>query len=286
MHSRTNGVRASDLFHGTSILICHPELIKGSFPWLWEMKELISERPNVTPVGLGNGNSTIDMSIYSTGYSSENDGSWKVEATDVDEIELGFDEEGDEDEIRDGGIKDEDDDDIKDKDITVTVPRKRTANPVTKKTGARPGNSNPARSDSKKLKVTDKFAEVANAEEVTAQKTLKLQKIQAQGNVVKIKAKADAQMQRDRLKAEARMMAKKQEHEYRMAQLNLQLMQGPAHPFSQAGPSASTYHASPGPSRSQYNLDNLNDFAYNPSFDNALGLPSLPPVQGGGSGLN
>jgi hypothetical protein len=82
------------------------------------------------------------------------------------------------------------------------------------------------------------------------------------------------------------MMAKKQEHEYRMAQLNLQLMQGPAHPFSQAGASASAYHASPSLSRSQYNLDNLNDFAYNPSFDNALGLPSLLPVQGGGSGLD
>jgi hypothetical protein len=110
------------------------------------------------------------------GCSSENDGSWKVEATDVDEIELGYDEEGDEDEIKDGGIKDEDDD-IKDEDITATVPRKCTANLVTKKTGACPGNSNPVRSDSKKLKVTNKFAEIANTKEVTVQKPSSCRKL-------------------------------------------------------------------------------------------------------------
>jgi hypothetical protein len=35
------------------------------------MKELISERPNIVPVGLGNNASDIDMSGYANGFNSD-----------------------------------------------------------------------------------------------------------------------------------------------------------------------------------------------------------------------
>src|SRR5437016_13689946 len=37
--------------------------IKLTCPWFWKLKELIGECPNVVPVGLGNNNTDIDVSI-------------------------------------------------------------------------------------------------------------------------------------------------------------------------------------------------------------------------------
>ena len=65
------------------VLTVFLELIKINFPWLWEMKDLISERPNITPVGLGNSESAIDMSGYEAGYKTDGDASKPV--TDEDE---------------------------------------------------------------------------------------------------------------------------------------------------------------------------------------------------------
>jgi hypothetical protein len=39
-------------------------LIKETFPWFFEVRELISERPNLIPVGIGNNNTEIDMTTY------------------------------------------------------------------------------------------------------------------------------------------------------------------------------------------------------------------------------
>ena len=35
--------------------------ISATFPWLFEMKDLIAERPNLVPVGIGNNTSSIDI---------------------------------------------------------------------------------------------------------------------------------------------------------------------------------------------------------------------------------
>ena len=40
-----------------SVFLLFLVLIKKSFLWLWEMKALIFECPNLTPVGLGNSDS-------------------------------------------------------------------------------------------------------------------------------------------------------------------------------------------------------------------------------------
>jgi hypothetical protein len=204
------------------VLTVLPELIKDSFPWLWEMKDLISERPNITPVGLGNSDSIIDMSGYEAGYRTD----------DNDPKPVTEDDGGPgEDENSEGDVEEDEDDDYK-----VTIPRKRSAGSANTKEKIK-GTSAPQKPKAlksefnrdKKSKVLDRFADIASAEEVTNQKALDLKKVrsqnQAQNDIVKIKAKAEVQIQRDRLKAELRMLEKTQEHTYRMAQLNLQIAQ-------------------------------------------------------------
>ena len=71
-----------------SVFLLFLVLIKKSFPWLWEMKALISECPNVTPVGLGNGESAFDMPRYKAEYKTDGNGlkpvTNKDEDTDLD----------------------------------------------------------------------------------------------------------------------------------------------------------------------------------------------------------
>jgi hypothetical protein len=45
--------------------------IKESFPWLWVMKELIGERPNLVPVGLGNNESSINFGALDSGQMTK-----------------------------------------------------------------------------------------------------------------------------------------------------------------------------------------------------------------------
>ena len=49
------------------LLILHLALIKESCPWFFEMRELIGERPNVVPSGLGNGTSEMSMTSFFDG---------------------------------------------------------------------------------------------------------------------------------------------------------------------------------------------------------------------------
>jgi len=262
------------------------------------MKDLISERPNVTPVGLGNSESAIDLAGYEGGYKTDDDVSKPV--TDEDE---------DDDAACDVDTAEEDDDDdAEDDDGNITIPRKRRAGSGSsaKKNKITPAQkakaSRPDIHRSKKMKPLDRFADLASAEEVTNQKNLDLKQLQSQANMVKIKAKADIQIQRDKLKADLKMLEKKQEHDFRMAQLNLQVTQragAPAsgsltpgiygtsaaspHP-SQAGvtglfdsgecsPSMSSF--STGPS-SAFDFDR-ESFSYDTPLSSSTRLPTLPP---------
>ena len=190
------------------------ELIKSSFPWFWEMKILISERPNVVPVGLGNSESTIDMSGYEAGYKS--DASDSKPASEEDEDEDMPDKDEDEDKDDEDKLSAHHQDSARKKnDLKTTHTQKKSST-----SNAHPGH------DKKLSKILDRFADLANVEEVTNQKELDLKRLQSQNARVKIKAKADIQIQRDKLKAELRMLEKKQEHDFRMVQLNLQIVQG------------------------------------------------------------
>jgi hypothetical protein len=226
------------------------------------MKELISEQPNVNPVGLGNNSSPIDMDTLVTGYSSE-----------IDDMSMKPEREGSEVMFDDDDDDDDDEGLGEDEELTLTIPKKCPA--AAKKTPAHPGKSKPATLDSKKAKVIDRFADIAAAEEVTVQKTLELRKMRAHGVVAKIKARADIQMQHERLRAETRMMEKRQEHKYRMVQLNLRLPQQGSgsytgSTFSRASSSSASANAT---FNSSFDFDNPN---YDLLLDDRLQLPPLP----------
>ena len=169
------------------------------------MKELISEHPNIIPVGIGNNMSDIDMSGYANGFNSGL-GEESLART-GDETES--DKEKDGTPTNRGNVEEpiewsESGDDADTK--------KREKTDIIKKTGARPGKSNPARSDSKKAKLIDRFSEVAAAEEQTTQRQLELKRkrveSQMEVTVAKINAQARIRLQKDKLRAEARREAK------------------------------------------------------------------------------
>src|ERR1700722_11060345 len=225
------------------------------------MKDLISERPNITPVGLGNSESMFDMSGYEAGYRMDGDDSKPAS-----------DEDGEDDTPEEENDDDDDDDD----DRVSTIPRKRPAGPTSKKKAVQVRKMKAPKADShrdKKSKVLDCYADLASAEEVTNQKELELKKARMENASAKIKAKVEIQIQRDKLKAEMRMLQKKQDHNYRMARLNLQLAQRQGDASSSL--SAGFYSASPNPSVVASGLFNADECSQSPttSFDTGLSSP-------------
>jgi hypothetical protein len=256
------------------------------------MKYLISERPNVTPVGLGNSESAIDMSGYEAGYKTDGDikGDISKPVTDEDE----------DDADQDTAAEDDDDD----TDDDLSIPRKRRAGSgrsAKKNKIIRAQKVKASKSDihrSKKMKPLDRFADMAGAEEITHQKNLDLKQLQSQAAMAKIKAKADIQIQRDKLKAELQMMEKRQQHDLRMAQLNIQLTRG-AGAFASGSLSTGLFGASPHPSQPEVTASGLFDteacsqstrsfstgpssgfdldnFSYSTPLSSSIHLPTLP----------
>ena len=225
------------------------------------MKDLISERPNITPVGLGNSESMFDMSGYEAGYRMDGDDSKPAS-----------DEDGEDD-----TPEEENDDDDDDDDRVSTIPRKCPAGPTSKKKAVQVRKMKAPKADShrdKKSKVLDCYADLASAEEVTNQKELELKKARMENASAKIKAKAEIQIQRDKLKAEMRMLQKKQEHNYRMARLNLQLTQRQGGGTS-SSLSAGFYSASPDTSSVGVSgLFNADECSQSPTTSFGTGLSS------------
>ena len=126
------------------------------------MKDLISEHPNITPVGLGNSELTFNMSGYEAGYRMDGDDS--KPACDED----------DEDNTPEGEDNDNDDNDDR-----ATIPCKRPACPTSKKKAVQVRKTKAPKADShrdRKSKVLDHYADLASAEEVTNQKELDFKK--------------------------------------------------------------------------------------------------------------
>ena len=177
------------------------------------MKELISEHPNIVPIGISNNTSDIDMSGYVNGFSSGIGDESSQLARTGDEMESK--------EVEEDAPTASDRGDIKPMEWGDDAIIRKRGKSDTKKTGAHPGKSNPTRSDSKKAKLMDRFSEVTVAKEQTMQGQLELKRkrveSQMEATVTKINAQAQIQLQKDRLRAEARKEAKRQDHEFRMA---------------------------------------------------------------------
>lgn len=197
--------------------------IKATFPWLWEMKVLIDERPNLIPVGIGNNNSSIDMSDF-----LETAGTAGIGEEDYSS-NGGLAEELDEDVDNDTALKGElssGGDDFLDKvfEDAMSGGTKRKASTAEKKTGARPGISNPAtQRDAKKSKTSmmDRFGEQLKAEEATEQRVLELKKarVEAQSARELAKIKAQADIKKEKLRLRAQLEEKRMEFELKKAQL-------------------------------------------------------------------
>lgn len=49
------------------LTLLRPEKIKAEFPWYWDMKTLVQDRPNRIRTGLGNGDTEIDFDAIMPG---------------------------------------------------------------------------------------------------------------------------------------------------------------------------------------------------------------------------
>jgi hypothetical protein len=174
------------------------ENVKKVSPWFFNLRDLVSNRPNLVPHGLGNNDSQIDSSILlaSSEVDSEVglDSGWAASdlggmgsptpATDDTDGDDGSDDEADS--FADAApksrkCKQTPEDNTKDeKGKSVQV---KPAVKLEKKTGPRAGTSNVAQPAAKKAKMTimDKFSAVSVAEEETIQQQLELKKIKASG---------------------------------------------------------------------------------------------------------
>lgn len=202
------------------------------------MRELIGERPNVIPTGLGNSQTEIDNSalLEPRGSDDEND----------DEIELindptGVSSEGD-------GLYDSDDLDGKSDISRAAAISKRKASAVKEEPNkaqktSREGSKAPVtrKGKTKAKTLVEKYTEVAELEELTAQKKADADKARSVVEAARIKVKGEIQLERERrktaklqLKSELLAMKKlKMEHEMAM---ELQRRQDGGH---HAGPSSS-----------------------------------------------
>lgn len=200
------------------------------------MRELIAERPNTVPSGLGNSSSGMDVSILgqSIGPSSDDDGDgdgssteWDLKAFD-DLNETGYlgnpsDEDFDADDTvmstpaqdnHTGGTH------LKRKASTPISLIEQEKKPHVGKTAARPGTSAAAK-PTKHVKKSKKeeFSEIVQAEELTRQKELDVAKARAEKDKVKAQTKlAKLELEREKLMF-AREKMKMKQADKRMAGL-------------------------------------------------------------------
>lgn len=200
--------------------------IREKHPWFWTLKEIISERPNLVPTGIGNNDAGYDLDILMHGDLSETGGYLEESSGLSDGIGMGL---GIEDEDAEGGNEDEVNEGdtalrekkrkYQDADMDGKKSVKRVVVDEKKPTAPRAGKSTPAEPSSKKTKTgIERFADIAAREEETMQKALEVKRTKVQGEtdraVAKVKAQAEIQMNKDKLRAE--YAQKKLEFEFKL----------------------------------------------------------------------
>lgn len=164
----TYGVRTSynPIFPYTEPLLT--EQISDSCPWFFEMRELIGERPNIIPTGVGNGSSTINI-----------------------DDEEGHDEDATQERIEEGDNMEKE---LAEKAEMLSEGEAEKGRKPTGsgKTSAHEGLSITAtravKEPSKKRK-SDTFADLVGAEEITRQKELEVLKAKHEGSRAKAELK-------------------------------------------------------------------------------------------------
>lgn len=225
-----------------------PVMIKDACPWFFDMRDLIAERPNLVPTGLGNSQTAINLSVLQADVEGEED---------EREVGLLYNEEAREimaDTTEPSGVSSFGEDSevieltdtnnpppanppatLKAETTPSTLPGiktetkpdvglKRKAEEVDPRTPARPGTSKaatPKTTTAKKSKLQE-FSAAAQAEEITRQKEIELAKAKVEAAVtIKVeagKAVLSAKVEFHKHNADERSEKRKLKHELRLLQ--------------------------------------------------------------------
>ncbi|KAM6490448.1 hypothetical protein JOM56_014121 [Amanita muscaria] len=214
--------KAADI-EGETALSKTWEAVQQVSPWFFEMRDLIGQRPNLVPTGLGNSHTLIDSSLLLGGTNDfigespmENDA--KVDTIGVPSIAVTGSEHG---------SSSSDDASLPEtpSQLRVTTKRKQPGRVDEQGVKREAGPSAPDSHAKKKVKgsVADKFTAAAVAEEGTAQRQLELKMVKAKAvrdvKVQKLKSQAEVRVASMKFKQEMAREKARQEHEFRMAQI-------------------------------------------------------------------
>ena len=247
------------------------------------MRELISEHPNIVPVGIGNSTSVIDMSTYLKPASNPDDyeAPNSVGASDEEQDnEVIASTTSDGQEITDMDADDGDNGD----EIHIPVKRKSTGTP---KLNTPAGSSMPSiKQENKKTRtMMEKFSDVAKAQEETVLKSMDVKvrrlELTTDTDIARIKAQERIQVEKDKRRVELKMQKLKleqeklrMEHELKLAQLRASHpAQAPAtsHIVPPSFSSGSSSHAFGSPANSQLGLELSNEFDFR-----SISMPHTP----------
>ncbi|KAI0687191.1 hypothetical protein BC835DRAFT_1522848 [Cytidiella melzeri] len=206
------------------------EKIKQEFPWLWDMKELVKERPNRVRKGLGNGDTEIDLNVIMPGAEhdgrEESTGNITSQSASCYDFEMSSSDEEEEEQHGASSVvplkcRTEDAPDDSDAE-KATKPQVKS----TKRTPGRPSTSvaTPAKSSptaAKRFKGVDALNELGVAAEVTAQRQLEVKKAKIEADKDLQKAKLKAKLAAVEARERQRTLAMQHEHEMQMMKMRL-----------------------------------------------------------------
>ncbi|KAJ3727610.1 hypothetical protein C8R42DRAFT_656032 [Lentinula raphanica] len=207
--------------------------VKKTLPCFFTLRDIIGERPNITPVGLGNNDTPIDTSFLhiNSSKSSSFDDSFLSGGTSPIETDASKDvdsaDEKEEDELNSS------EDDLPEKVIPLkrkqpsdTGDSKSSGSKV--KRGPKEGGSEKAalgKSGRKSQNPVDKFVDLTKAEELTLQKRLELRRekasVQKEIELERIRVAGTTKVGKEKVRAdfELEKLRLQQEHELRMIRL-------------------------------------------------------------------
>ncbi|EJF58642.1 hypothetical protein DICSQDRAFT_172838 [Dichomitus squalens LYAD-421 SS1] len=284
----------------STVLVNKWAIIKAKFPYLWNMKALIMERPNIIRTGIGNSTDPVNIDAIltpggdsdggdhtngvSTGLGTIPDGHNPHPLTDkapskrrlslLDET-LSLDTEEEDSHELDKAIAAQKASRTTGSEVSSTSSKNNAPMPTPqKKTPARSGTSTPANKGSsgkgnKKLKYGEQFNEIAMAEEETRQKQLDVQLAKTDLEKMKLQAKIEAQ----RAKTQLMEMKLKQKHTLELERLRMKAQLNPI----LASPSPASSSFLPVPSMSNLSAH---------TFDAASAMNTKDGSEWGGDALS
>ncbi|KAH6887386.1 hypothetical protein BKA70DRAFT_1122229, partial [Coprinopsis sp. MPI-PUGE-AT-0042] len=183
------------------------EKIKKDCPWFFEMRDLVGERPNRNPVGIGNSTSEIDVEALEGGEEGGEEGDGPGDSED-DEDAI---PQNDADTSSEPGTNFDPlaPLDIQE-DVKPVIPAKR-----------KPSMQAPPAKKAKLTGFEHKFVDVATAEETTEQRRLEIEKVKIEGAFALQLEREKTKVERERIRTEAKLRHKEEKRRYKLEKLRL-----------------------------------------------------------------